>query len=98
MPHPSKTSQAEILAAALALVESRGPEGLSMRAIARRLGLATNALYPHYPNRGALEDALALEARWRILRCVERATAGRRLNARYALELSGKAYLRFARQ
>ena len=58
MPQPPKTSESEIVAAALTLLETKGLDGLSMRAIARRLGLAPNALYHRFPSRGALEDAL----------------------------------------
>ena len=36
----------------------RGAEGLSMRAVATRAGVAPNALYSHVENRAALVDAL----------------------------------------
>jgi TetR/AcrR family tetracycline transcriptional repressor len=51
-----------ILAAASGLLAERGSSGLSMRAIAARLGVAPNALYNHVANRTDLIDALLDDA------------------------------------
>ena len=47
-----------VLAAARDVLAERGAEGLSMRAVATRAGVAPNALYSHVANRAALVDAL----------------------------------------
>jgi TetR/AcrR family transcriptional regulator, tetracycline repressor protein len=47
-----------VLAAARDVLAERGAEGLSMRAVAGRAGVAPNALYSHVENRAALVDAL----------------------------------------
>lgn len=48
-----------IAAAALALVDEEGLDGLSMRTLGKRLGVEAMALYYHFPNKGALLDAVA---------------------------------------
>jgi AcrR family transcriptional regulator len=48
----------EIVAAARELLESDGPDGLSMRRIADRLGIRAPSLYKHVPDKQALESAL----------------------------------------
>ena len=61
MPYPAKTSLDTIVAAALKLLETRGPAALSMRTLASELGVNASSLYHHVPNRAALEAALAEE-------------------------------------
>ena len=48
----------EIVAVARELLESEGPDGLSMRRIAGRLGITAGALYKHVPDKRALENEL----------------------------------------
>lgn len=48
-----------IAAAALAMIDEAGVEGLSMRALGASLGVEAMALYHHFPSRGALLDAVA---------------------------------------
>lgn len=47
-----------ILGAALAIVDEEGPDALSMRSLAGRLGSSTATLYRHFPNRSALVGAV----------------------------------------
>lgn len=47
-----------VLAAAHEVLAKHGLDGLTMRAIARRLDVAPNALYSHIPNKTALVDEL----------------------------------------
>lgn len=47
-----------VLAAARTVLDERGVDGLSMRAVASRLGVAPNALYSHVAHRTELVDAL----------------------------------------
>ncbi len=48
----------EIVATARALLESEGPDHLTLRALARRLGIRAPSLYNHFPDKGSLEAAL----------------------------------------
>ncbi|MEO5921930.1 MAG: helix-turn-helix domain-containing protein [Pseudolysinimonas sp.] len=47
-----------VIAAARASLIERGVDGLSMRAVAERLGVAPNAIYSHVANKTALLDAV----------------------------------------
>jgi TetR/AcrR family tetracycline transcriptional repressor len=51
-------SLAAIVAAARDSLSEEGVAGLSMRAVARRLGVAPNALYSHVEDKSALVDAV----------------------------------------
>ena len=48
----------EIVAAARELLELEGPDALSMRRIAERLGIRAPSIYKHLPDKQALENAL----------------------------------------
>ncbi|MGF1646092.1 MAG: TetR/AcrR family transcriptional regulator [Kineosporiaceae bacterium] len=48
----------QVLDAALAVLREGGLASLSMRAVARRLGVAPNALYSHVPGKDGLLDAV----------------------------------------
>lgn len=48
----------QVLAVARDVVRGEGVEGLTMRRLAERLGVAPNALYSHYADKGALLDAV----------------------------------------
>ncbi|MGY1772125.1 TetR/AcrR family transcriptional regulator [Blastococcus sp. SYSU D00813] len=57
-------TRAQVLDAARGLLAERGLAGLTMRALAQRLGVAPNALYSHVPDKAhlveeLLDDALA---------------------------------------
>src|ERR1700743_3659833 len=52
----------EILDAAQAQIAVDGPAGLSMRSIARRLGMTVQALYHYFPGRDALITRLIADA------------------------------------
>jgi AcrR family transcriptional regulator len=61
--HP--LSRAEILDTALRIVDAEGAEALSMRRLARDLGVEAMTLYHHFPNKDAILDGvimLALQA------------------------------------
>src|SRR5690242_7467247 len=67
MPYPAKTNAQTILTAAISHLEQYGEEALSIRELARILGLSPHALYRYYPDRAALEAAMADEG-FRYLR------------------------------
>ena len=48
----------QILGAAIDLLEEHGPEGLTMRAVAGRVGIKAPSLYKHFPDKDELETAL----------------------------------------
>ena len=52
---------AEITAAARAQLVQSGAPGLSLRAVARELGMASSAIYRYFPSRDALLTALLVE-------------------------------------
>jgi AcrR family transcriptional regulator len=51
----------EIVAAARELLEQEGPDALSMRRVAERLGIRAPSIYKHLPDKQALENALISE-------------------------------------
>lgn len=58
MPRPAQIDRDSILAVALEVAEATGVAGLSMRAIAERLGVTAMALYRHVGDKQQLLDGL----------------------------------------
>lgn len=58
----SAQTGAAILAAAREEVAEKGGSGLSMRAIARKVGLVSSAVYRHFPSRDALLSAMIIDS------------------------------------
>ncbi|MGF1428416.1 TetR/AcrR family transcriptional regulator C-terminal domain-containing protein [Kitasatospora sp. LaBMicrA B282] len=58
-PERALLSREIIARAALALVDEHGPDGLTMRALAERLGVKAASLYNHVAGKDELLDALA---------------------------------------
>src|SRR5262245_37420120 len=54
-----KRTRTRIVAAALRFLEREGQEAVSMRRVARAVGLTAMAIYHHFPDRDALLGALA---------------------------------------
>ncbi|NNC13234.1 TetR/AcrR family transcriptional regulator [Planctomonas sp. JC2975] len=55
-------SREQVLEAAAATLENGGAETISLRAIARELGVVSSAIYRHYPSRDALLTDLIVQA------------------------------------
>lgn len=55
------STQDRIFAAARALFDQNGVEGVSMRRIADKVGITAMAIYKHYPDKDALLNALMLD-------------------------------------
>ncbi len=55
----SPVTRAEVIREALRIVDSEGLEALSMRKLARALGIEAMSLYHHFPSKEAILDALA---------------------------------------
>ncbi|WP_194421609.1 TetR/AcrR family transcriptional regulator [Microbacterium abyssi] len=78
MPTPERTSKAAIVAAGREILESDGPAGLTMQAVATRVGVRAPSLYKRIRNRDALLTAVA-EAT--IDELTDRLDAGARLHS-----------------
>ncbi|WP_091227034.1 TetR/AcrR family transcriptional regulator [Microbacterium sp. 3J1] len=59
MPTPERTSLAEIVAAGREILELSGPGGLTMQAVAERVGVRAPSLYKRVRDRDALHAAVA---------------------------------------
>ena len=72
MPRPKQTPEQiaamreRILDAALALVSEQGPQALTIRAIAKRVGVSHMVLYTYFENRAALVEAFVGRQRERM--------------------------------
>lgn len=53
--------RSEVVAAAMAVLEKHGHEGVTMRAVAERLGIRAPSLYKHVADKNALEVSLVAE-------------------------------------
>jgi AcrR family transcriptional regulator len=95
MAYPAKLSRSEIIQAALKMVEEDAAEPPSLRAIARRLNVATNALYNYFPDRSELNSAIAVAGSRKMLSSLKRAVGS--TEGREALDRFSKAFLRFTR-
>jgi AcrR family transcriptional regulator len=84
-----------LLDAGAALLEQEGPSGLSLRQLARRLGVTPGAPYRHFEDKDALLAALAAEG-YRTLRAEMLRDADAAPNAEERLKKAGTGYLRFA--
>jgi AcrR family transcriptional regulator len=63
VPRTARSARAtEIVVAARALLEADGPEALTMRALAERLGMRAPSLYKHFRDKAAVQAALIEEA------------------------------------
>jgi AcrR family transcriptional regulator len=96
MAYPSKTDRETILAAAVEQLEAEGLRGMSLRALAAKLGIAPNALYRYFADRSRLEAAISAESS-RQLHGALRAATGRS-GPEQAIRRMAAAYLVFARE
>ncbi|MFE3198692.1 TetR/AcrR family transcriptional regulator [Embleya sp. NPDC059237] len=65
----------EIVAAARELLEGEGPEAVSMRRIAERIGIKAPSLYKHFADKSAVESALIAQAMAELAETLEAAEA-----------------------
>jgi AcrR family transcriptional regulator len=88
----------DLLDTALELIARKGPSAVSLRSLARRLGVSHAAPANHFPDKAALFTAIAIEGFELLAAAIEDAvrqlgpdaTAGQRLGA------AGRAYTSFA--
>lgn len=86
-----------LLEGARRMLVDRGPEGFSLSALARHLGVSTAAPYRHFADRDALLDELCVEGYREFGQALDRAAHGA-TGPRAVLLALGTAYLRFARE
>jgi AcrR family transcriptional regulator len=94
MPTPTKITRKQVLAKALVLLNQRGPEALSMRELAKSLGVKAPSLYRYYPDKMSLERELVETGNRLLLHSLKRA-CGRAGESELYLA-AGQAYRRFA--
>jgi AcrR family transcriptional regulator len=85
-----------ILEAALELIEESGVRSLSLREIARRIGVTTAAPYHHFQDRGELLLQIGMQGYRQLLDILEQAVATAS-DAEGECEAECRAYLHFAR-
>lgn len=84
------------MAAAAALVEETGSsEGVTLRAVARRVGIAAPSIYPHFPDRPAILVAVKEQMFRSLILTLEEATP-EDIDPVAGLHAGCAAYLRFA--
>ncbi|MCA9627236.1 MAG: TetR/AcrR family transcriptional regulator [Myxococcales bacterium] len=86
-----------LLDAAVELVSEAGGDALSLRELARRVGVSSAAPYRHFPDKDALLRAVAARGYQRFDRALDEASReGAEVSALEAVEQLGVAYVRFA--
>lgn len=87
--------RAALIDTGMALIEQRDAEQLSLREVARLVGVSAPAVYRHFPDKAALIEALAREGLNR-LGAAQMAAAARETSPVDAFNAIGRAYVRFA--
>jgi AcrR family transcriptional regulator len=88
--------KAVLLAYARAQMESVSIDGLSMREIAKAVGVSHTAAYRHFTDKRALLDAVAVQGFEELRQACQSAAESACDNARARLKACGSAYVRFA--
>jgi AcrR family transcriptional regulator len=70
-----KETSIQIVDAALRILQKEGPDAVSMRQIARAVGVTPMALYHHFPNRDALLQAATDQEFEKLARSITRLSA-----------------------
>lgn len=96
MAYPKLLSSAEILKTVVQLMEQGEADGISLRAVAAALGVKAPSLYRYFPDKDALELAVADEALKAMLAELQSAATDGVIEARF--RKTAEAYLRFARE
>ena len=79
----------------LALLDTKAPEDLSLREIARNVGVSATAVYRHFPDKAALLSALCGVGGQKLSEAFDAATTGID-DPHEAFNAMGRAYVRFA--
>jgi len=84
-----------LIDAALELLQAREADDLSLREVARAVGVSPTAVYRHFPDKGALLNALAAEGLGRLA-AAQHAAAEAAGGGERGFIATGVAYVRFA--
>ncbi len=84
-----------LLTEGLRLLEEREDADLSLRELARTVGVSATAVYRHFPDKDALREALA-QAAYDRLGAAQRAAAVGYDNVAEEFQAMGRTYVRFA--
>lgn len=84
-----------LIEAGLVLLEERAAVALSLREVARAVGVSATAVYRHFPDKNALLDALAEEGLGKLANA-QRAAAKQAGGGQAGFAATGVAYVRFA--
>jgi len=87
--------RAALVEAGLKLLETRTADDLSLREVARAVGVSATAVYRHFPDKGALMIALAGEGLARLA-VAQHAAADAAGGGVAGFNATGAAYVRFA--
>jgi AcrR family transcriptional regulator len=87
--------RAALVDAAMRLIEAQDAEALSLREVARSVGVSAAAVYRHFPDKSALLTALAHEGLER-LGAAQRAVSQGAGHGMDGFRAGGRAYVRFA--
>ena len=94
----AKNSTAERIArVALAMLEKQGPEAVSMRRVAERVGITPMAIYHHFPNREALLNTITDREFRKLLSHIESHPLEGTLENRLAAVIAGYVDYAFLR-
>lgn len=93
--HHGDLRHALVRAGVDALDSGTGAEDISLRALARAVGVSATAVYRHFPDRASLLAALAIAGLDRLAEAQAMA-AGREIEPKAAFAATGAAYVRFA--
>ncbi len=95
---PESDRARQIAAMGRELLDAEGPDGLSMRRLAERIGVTAPALYRYFPDKSALEDAIVAQAHWELGDLCADHTAAARVEGRDELLALAGAYTDWARR
>ena len=87
--------RAALIEAGLSLLASRDADDLSLREVARTVGVSATAVYRHFPDKSALMTALAREGLDRLAR-EQHAASAEAGGGPAGFAATGRAYVRFA--
>jgi AcrR family transcriptional regulator len=87
--------RAALIAEGLRLLGERDAEALSLREVARNVGVSATAVYRHFPDKEALIKALAQEGLTRLA-AAQHAAADAAAAGQESFAATGRAYVRFA--
>jgi len=97
-PYHKGNLREDLIEAGIALVRDGGPDALTIRGVAARVGVSHAAPKHHFASLEALRTAVAIEGHRRFTAAMEAAIAEAGPGARAALVAAGIGYIRFARR